>query len=271
MSAKTRIVIPARLASTRLPEKLLRRVNGKSILQHTFESASRSTIADGVVVAVDDQRLADEVDSFGGKWIMTSPTCASGTDRIAEVAAAMPETDIFVNVQGDEPEIDPVVIDLVATALIHSNDADISTVGTPIRDPKILEDPSCVKIVMAMEPTALAAGHTTPFQSKSGQGRAVYFSRAAVPHCRDGVNAKILTAEPPIYWHHVGLYAYRRDFLAWFAAQPPSSLEETERLEQLRAIEAGKKIIVSRVEKAAPGIDTEADLAAFIHRLKSAT
>lgn len=264
MPTKTQIVIPARLASTRLPEKLLRQVHGKSILQYTFEAASQSAVADGVVIAVDDQRLADEVDAFGGKWIMTRVDCASGTDRIAEVAAAMPEVDVFVNVQGDEPEIDPAAIDLVAKALIDASDADMSTVGTPIRDHRTLNDSSCVKIVMAAEPTTLAA-----VQSRGEQGRAIYFSRAAVPHCRDGVHEKVLAAEPPIYWHHIGLYAYRREFLSWFAQQPPSSLEQTERLEQLRAIEAGKKIIVSRVEQAAPGIDTEADLAAFIQRIES--
>ena len=208
---------------------------------------------------MDDQRLADEVDAFGGNWILTSKDCASGTDRIAEVAAAMPDVDVFVNVQGDEPEIQPSVIDLVAKALILS-DAEMSTVGTPIRDQWILNDPSCVKIVMATE---------TGTESGAGQGRAVYFSRAAVPYRRDGVDATILAAEPPIYWHHIGLYAYRTGFLDWFASQRPSLLEQTERLEQLRAIEAGKKIVVARVESAAPGIDTEADLVAFTQRWES--
>lgn len=269
MSTRIQIVIPARLASTRLPEKLLRDAGGKSILQHTFEVASRSTVADDVIVAVDDQRLADEVESFGGRWMMTSRDCASGTDRIAEVAAAMKEVDIFVNVQGDEPEIEPAVIDRVATALIDASYADMSTIGTPIRDRKILDDPSCVKIVMANEPTALAAGPERASPIGTEQGRAVYFSRAVVPHSRDGIDESTLASEPPIYWHHIGLYAYRRDFLSWFASQPPSRLEKTERLEQLRAIEAGKKIVVARVESATPGIDTEADLAAFIRRLES--
>jgi 3-deoxy-manno-octulosonate cytidylyltransferase (CMP-KDO synthetase) len=266
MPVKSLIVIPARLASTRLPEKLLRKVAGKTILQHTFAAASRCKVTDKVIVAVDDQRLADEVDSFGGDWIMTSKDCASGTDRIAEVAAAMPDVDVFVNVQGDEPEIEPSVIDLVAKVLIES-DAEMSTVGTPIRDQKILNDPSCVKIVMANEP-GTEAREPGP-EDRAGQGRAVYFSRAAVPYHRDGVDATILAAEPPIYWHHIGLYAYRTSFLKWFASQRPSLLEQTERLEQLRAIEAGKKIVVARVEAAAPGIDTEADLVAFTQRWES--
>jgi 3-deoxy-manno-octulosonate cytidylyltransferase (CMP-KDO synthetase) len=252
MNPRCQIVIPARLASTRLPEKLLRRAAGKTILQHTFESASRSTVCDEVVVAVDDQKLADDVERFGGKWMMTSRQCASGTDRIAEVAAAMPEADIFINVQGDEPEIDPDVIDRVATALIKDPDADMSTAGTPIRDLATLADPSCVKIVMA---------------TGAGQGRAVYFSRAAVPHARDGADGPILAAEPPIFWHHIGLYAYRRDFLRWFAGEAESLLEKVERLEQLRAVEGGKRILVTPIASATPGIDTQEDLDAFIRRL----
>jgi 3-deoxy-manno-octulosonate cytidylyltransferase (CMP-KDO synthetase) len=258
MSARILIVIPARLASTRLAEKLLRQAAGKSILQRTFEAACRCSVTQDVVVAVDDQRLADEVDSFGGSWMMTSQACNSGTDRIAEVAAAMPEVDVFVNVQGDEPEIEAAVIDRVANALIKTPQADISTAGTPIREQSILEDPACVKIVMAQ----------TSSVDSAGQGRAIYFSRSAVPHCRDGVDETSLFAEPPLFWLHIGLYAYRREFLTWFAERPPSLLEETERLEQLRAIEAGKEIVVARVESAAPGIDTEADLAAFIGRLQ---
>ncbi len=273
-SAHCQIVIPARLASTRLPEKLLRRAGGKSVLQHTFDAASTSTVASGVIVAVDDQRIADEVDSFGGRWVMTNPNCPSGTDRIAEVAAALPDVDVFVNVQGDEPEISPDAIDLVGQALLDCPDADMSTVGTPIRDRTLLDDPSVVKIVLALDEHA--GGHTNPAKERIDQagektnqkGRAVYFSRSVVPHVRDGITAKVLHAEPPIFWHHLGLYAYRREFLQWFAAQPPSQIEQSERLEQLRAIEGGKTIAVARVESATPGIDTQADLDAFIARLR---
>ncbi len=256
---RCQIVIPARLASTRLPEKLLRKAGGKTVLQHTFEAAARSSVADGVIVAVDSQRIANEVDAFGGQWVMTSPDCASGTDRIAEVARAMPESDVFVNVQGDEPEIDPQVIDAVASLLISDHQADMSTAGTPIRNQQLLTDPSCVKIVMGSDEHEYGAG----------QGRAVYFSRAAVPFARDGIDDSMLDAEPPVFWQHIGLYAYRREFLRWFAAQPPSLLERVERLEQLRAIEAGKKILVTRVESATPGIDTQADLDAFIQRQRA--
>ena len=271
MNNRCMIVIPARLASTRLPEKLLRRAGGKSILQHTWEAASKASIAGAVVVAVDDAKLADEVNSFGGRSVMTSVDCPSGTDRIAEVAAQFPEFDAFINVQGDEPEIDPATVDLVGTVLINDDQADIATIGTPIRSEAQLHDPACVKIVVA------ASGGETG-QSRAGQatacpaapqfaGNAIYFSREAVPHCRGGITSEALAMEPPLFWHHVGLYAYRRDFLEWFSKQPPSPLEQSERLEQLRAIEAGKRIVVARVQSAASGIDTEADFQAFAERI----
>ncbi|EMI21564.1 3-deoxy-D-manno-octulosonate cytidylyltransferase [Rhodopirellula maiorica SM1] len=267
------IVIPARLASTRLSEKLLRVAGGKTILRHTWEAASNARIADAVVVAVDDPKLADEVESFGGRFVMTSVDCPSGTDRIAEVAAQFPDFDAFINVQGDEPEIDPDTVDLVGTILINDASADIATIGTPIRSEALLQDPSCVKIVVA------AAGGEAAGQSRAGQaattpthsqfaGSAIYFSREAVPHCRSGITPETLAMEPPLFWHHLGLYAYRRDFLEWFSNQPPSPLEQSERLEQLRAIEAGKRIVVGRVQSAAPGIDTEADFQAFAERIR---
>lgn len=242
------IVIPARLASTRLPEKLLLSVGGKSILQHTYEAARRSRIAVGVIAAVDDPRLAHEVASFGGQARLTSPDCQSGTDRIAELAAEMPEVDIFVNVQGDEPEIDPAAIDLVAQTLIDHPEADMATVARPIRDADDLNNPNCVKVVIG------------------GNHRAIYFSRAAVPFPREGLTPAVLQREPPVYWHHIGLYAYRRDFLVWFAAQPSAPLEEVEKLEQLRAIDADRTIVVARVESAATGIDTLQDFQAFAER-----
>ncbi|KAA5544391.1 3-deoxy-manno-octulosonate cytidylyltransferase [Roseiconus nitratireducens] len=249
---KTQIVLPARLASTRLPEKLLQKVAGKSVLQHTWEAAGRARCAaDGVIVAVDHPRMAEEVQSFGGRWTMTPADCPSGTDRIAAVADAFPTTEIFVNVQSDEPEIDPEAIDAVADLLIAHPEAQMATAGTPIRDSETLANPNVVKIVLA------------PDAGSAGQGRAVYFSRAPVPFDRDGQLAERLAAEPPVYWHHLGLYAYRRDFLKWFAASPPSTLEQIERLEQLRAIEAGKPIVVTRVARAQSGIDTAEDLRAF--------
>lgn len=246
---RVQIVIPARLASTRLPEKLLLTVGGKSVLQHTYEAASRSQVASGVIVAVDDPRLAHEVDSFGGQVRLTSPACQSGTDRVAEVAAELTDTEIFVNVQGDEPEIDPAAIDRVAQLLIEHPEADMATVARPIRDAETLLNPNCVKVVLGDD------------------ARAIYFSRAAVPYARDGVTPSLLQADPPLYWHHIGLYAYRRDFLLWFAKQQPvASLEAVEKLEQLRAVQAGKQIVVAPVESAAAGIDTLEDFQAFAAR-----
>ena len=243
------IVIPARLASTRLPEKLLLRVNGKSVLQYTYEAACRATKASGITIAVDDERVEREARSFGADVVMTSPACQSGTDRLAEVASKQPNVDVFVNVQGDEPEIDPFAIDLVADALTKQPWADIATVARPIRDRETLENPNCVKAVIGSD------------------GRALYFSRSVVPHPREGLREELLQAEPPLYWHHLGLYAYRREFLSWFASQPVGKLEQTEKLEQLRALEAGKQIVVARIDAAPPGIDTQSDFDAFAKRI----
>jgi 3-deoxy-manno-octulosonate cytidylyltransferase (CMP-KDO synthetase) len=245
---RVQIIIPARLASTRLPEKLLLKVGGKSVLQHTYESASRSKLAGSVIVAVDDPRLAHEVSSFGGQARLTSPSCHSGTDRVAELAAEMSAIDVFVNVQGDEPEIDPAAIDLVAQTLLDHPEADLATLAKPIRDAQTLLNPNCVKVVI---------GDT---------GRAIYFSRAAVPFAREGITPTMLQADPPLFWHHIGLYAYRREFLLWFAAQPPAALEDIEKLEQLRAIQAGRHIVVAAVQSAPAGIDTLDDFNAFSSR-----
>ncbi len=251
------IVIPARLASSRLPEKLLLRAGGMSVLAHTHHSASRARCIDragpggGLVVAVDDQRLQAEVESFGGTAIMTSRDCQSGTDRIAEVARRYGEIDLFINVQGDEPEIDPAAIDVVAELMRTCPDASMATVAKPIRDAAVLANPNCVKVVVG------------------GDRQALYFSRAPIPFIRDGLDQAWLDREPPLFWHHVGLYAYRRDFLRWFVEQPPGELEQAEKLEQLRALAAGHRIIVGRVETSAAGVDTRDDFEAFVARVES--
>ncbi len=277
------IVLPARLGSTRLNEKLLQRVAGKSVLQHTYEAASRAHCAAArPVVAVDHRRLAEEVESFGGRWVMTPQDCPSGTDRIAAAAEQLDQAAIFVNVQSDEPEIDPAAIDSVANALAADPSADIATAAAAIRSAAALANPSIVKVVMAEFRTEGAAsalpnqprqetdrGGKAEQGGRAGQGRAVYFSRACVPHDRDGSPADRLQQWPPVYWHHLGLYAYRRSFLRWFPSAPPSPLEQIEKLEQLRAIEAGKKIIVAHVPEARSGIDTAADLEAFRARFSS--
>lgn len=247
---RTMIVIPARLASSRLSEKLLLRAGGKSVLQHTYEAASRSRVTSEVIVAADDPRLVAEVDSFGGEARLTSVSCQSGTDRIAEIALMHEDVDVFVNVQGDEPEIEASAIDAVANLLGSRADADIATAACAIDHPAKLEDPACVKVVLGSE------------------DRAIYFSRSVVPHPRDGVGDALLQAQPPVFWQHLGLYAYRRDFLLWFATQPPGRLEQIEKLEQLRAIEAGKTIVVAAVGPSAGGIDTLDDFRAFRDRVE---
>ncbi len=244
---KTMIVIPARLASSRLSEKLLLRAGGKSVLQHTYEAALRASVTDRVIVAADDPRLVAEVDSFGGEARLTSVNCQSGTDRIAEIALQHDDVEVFINVQGDEPEIEADVIDAVGSLLLARGDADIATAACPILSLDKLNDPACVKVVMG------------------SQQRAIYFSRAAVPHARDGVS---LSDTANLYWQHIGLYAYRREFLLWFATQPPGRLEQVEKLEQLRALEAGKTIVVAAVGPAARGIDTLEDLRAFRDRIE---
>lgn len=244
------IVIPARLASSRLSEKLLRRVAGKSILQYTYEAAARSRRAASIVVAVDNERLAEEVNRFGGKAIMTSVDCASGTDRIAEVAQTDDAAEVFVNVQGDEPEINPQEIDHVIDLLAGHPHAAAATLATPIRDAAKLKDPNCVKVTLESEADAT-------------HGYALYFSRSVIPFPRDADYKRLVLGDPPMCWQHIGLYAYRRDALDWFSHQPSGNLEQVERLEQLRLLESGKRIVVGHTDSPSIGIDTEEDLRAF--------
>jgi 3-deoxy-manno-octulosonate cytidylyltransferase (CMP-KDO synthetase) len=243
----SRIVIPARLASTRLPEKLLLRETGKTVLQHTFESASAATRPSGIIVAVDSPRLAREVEGFGGLAVLTDPDLPSGTDRVAEVARQFPEIDVFINVQGDEPEIAGAAIDLVADLLERHPRADVATLAAPIRDRHRLEDPSCVKVVC------------------DHQQRALYFSRSPIPHARSWED-QLLNCDPPTFLQHIGIYGYRREFLLKLAELPPSPLEQLEKLEQLRFLQAGCEIVVGQVSAPTQGIDTWNDYRAFVRR-----
>lgn len=244
---KSVIVIPARLASTRLPRKLLLRETGKSLIRHTYEAACLARLPSGVCVATDHEEIAAEVRLFGGMAEMTSPDCPSGTDRVAEVARRMTDVDIIVNVQGDEPELSGEAIDGAVRLLLERPEVMMSTLATPIRNREKLLDPACVKVVF------------------DERGRALYFSRAAVPHARDW-HDELLSADPPQFHQHIGLYAYRREFLLRLAKLPPSRLELVEKLEQLRVLEAGHAIAVEVVPHAAAGIDTPHDYAAFVER-----
>lgn len=246
------IVIPARLQSTRLPRKLLLRETGKSVLQHTYESACKARRPQAVWVAADAVEIADEVRAFGGKVQLTDPNAASGTDRVAELASRLPDADIVVNVQGDEPEISGDAIDLAVELLERNPSVPMSTLATPIRTRAQLEDPACVKVVC------------------DSAGKAMYFSRSPIPFAREWDDQR-LHCEPPVYLQHIGLYAYRRDFLLRFAQMPPDRLEQIERLEQLRVLAAGVPILVGTILEPAIGVDTPADYRAFVDRYRRRT
>ncbi len=253
------IVIPARLASTRLPRKLLLAETGKPLLQHTYEAACRAKRPRGVCVAADCEEIAAAVRGFGGEVLLTDPACASGTDRIAEVAPHLGAVEIVVNVQGDEPELSGEAIDLVVQLLEENPTAAMATLATPIRTREKLHDPACVKVVLGAGLSEVMNG------AHPRAARALYFSRAAIPHAREW-REELLSAEPPQFFQHVGLYAYRRDFLLQLAKLPRTPLEKLENLEQLRVLENGYEILVGIVEEPTIGIDMPADYAEFVAR-----
>ena len=239
---KTAIVIPARYASSRLPAKALLRATGKYLIQHVYERACESK-ADTVIVATDDARIFQAVESFGGKVAMTRQDHPSGTDRVAEVAAKL-DADIIVNVQGDEPMIEPGALDMLARLLDQDRGAKMATLATPIATLELLRDANCVKVVC------------------DKQGRALYFSRSPIPFVRDG--EPNFSKQPWRFLQHLGLYAYRRRFLLKLAKLPPEPLEETEKLEQLRVLALGYRIQVGVVPAAHRGVDTPADYQRFV-------
>lgn len=237
------VVIPARLASTRFPEKILASETGKPLVQHVVEQAAKAKRISQVIVAVDDQRIVEALRPFGTRCVMTAPTHQSGTDRIAEVARGLAaDVGIIVNVQGDEPEIEPDTIDGLVARLETGTD-DIATAATEFPAGAEAADPNLVKVAIDQA------------------GRAMYFSRAPIPFRRDAT-ASVNTA----YHLHLGIYAYRRDFLLRFASWPPTPCEITEKLEQLRALEHGCSIFVLRVRRATHGIDTPQQYAEFVRK-----
>ena len=243
------IVIPARLASTRLPQKLLMAETGKPLIQHTYEAAAKALRPAGVLVAADCEEIAAAVRTFGGRVELTSPSCASGTDRVAEIARNLPDVDILVNVQGDEPEISGRAIDLAVELLERDPSAVMSTLATPIRLKDKLYDPACVKVIFDQHQ------------------RAIYFSRAPIPFARNWDDS-LLTADPPHFYQHIGLYAYRRDFLLRLADLPRAPIERIENLEQLRVLHAGHTILVGVIDEPTIGIDTPEDYWAFVSRVR---
>ncbi len=235
------VIIPARFASTRFPAKIVASETGKPLVQHVVEQVRQCRRVRDIIVAVDDQRIADALEPFGTRCIMTNPRHPSGTDRIAEVARSLSD-EIVVNVQGDEPEIEPEIIDNLIARLETSKD-DMATAATPFPAGADPADPNLVKVITTLD------------------GRAIYFSRSLIPYRRDPADA-----HRPTYYLHLGIYAYRREFLLQYAGWAPTPCELSEKLEQLRALEHGRSIFVLKVSRATHGIDTPQQYAEFVKR-----
>jgi len=231
-------IIPARYASVRFPGKVVAVLAGRPLVFHTYERACKASLVDEVIIATDSGEVEAQLKALGARVVMTRADHASGTDRIAEVAESL-DADIVVNVQGDEPLIDPTTVDATIQALIDSDDVQMATARHSISDPAAIADPNVVKVVC------------------DAQGCALYFSRSAIPYDRGDDDAP---EQADSYWQHVGIYAYRRDFLMAFARLTPTPLEKTERLEQLRALENGHRIAVVDTEYTSIGVDTPEDL-----------
>ncbi|MBF0126415.1 MAG: 3-deoxy-manno-octulosonate cytidylyltransferase [Magnetococcales bacterium] len=239
MARRFAVVIPARYASTRLPGKPLLNLAGKPMIRWVYEAASRSG-ASTVLVATDDLRIRDAVTGFGGEAVMTSPDHLSGTDRVAQAALELDE-EVIVNVQGDEPLLEPALIRQVAAPLLEDPALTMSTLAQPLLDPAEWHNPNVVKIVC------------------DRRGRALYFSRAPIPWDRD--RSSLEAPLHPLALHHIGLYGFRADFLQTFSALQPTPLESLERLEQLRALEHGFDIRVIVTQRmVARGVDVPEDL-----------
>lgn len=238
-------VIPARLASTRLPRKVLLNQTGKPLIQHVWEGAKASAGIDKLVVATDAEEVVAAVRAFGGDAVMTSADCASGTDRVAEAARAFTGYDLVINVQGDEPEMAKEPLQALIAGMKSKPTAEMGTVAVPWPEGVPLTEPGFVKVVT------------------DAQGYALYFSRSPIPYYRN------TPAGGARYWKHVGLYAYEAGFLRAFAAMPPTPLEQAEGLEQLRALENGHRVAVFPTRYSGYEVNTPEDYAAFVGRHRS--
>ena len=236
------ILIPARFASTRLPGKPLLCETGKPLIQHVYEAVQNTPCADRVVVATDDERILETVEAFGGAGVLTRTTHETGSDRLAEACEllGLADDDIVVNVQGDEPDIPPGLVDCLVD-ILTSADTPMATLATPLSADEAL-DPNKVKVIL------------------DEAGLAIYFSRQRIPYDRDDVGTNYLL--------HLGIYAYRAGFLRKFSRLAPTALEKIEKLEQLRALEHGHRIAVAVVDYDGVGIDTPEDYAQFVARMK---
>lgn len=229
-------VIPARYASSRFPGKALVSIGGKTMLQHVWERASESRYLTSLIIATDDERIRDAARGFGARVMMTSADHASGTDRVAEVASVN-ESQWVVNVQGDEPTLDPTAIDAAIIGMMDQEEPHLAFMGTlktRITRPEVVQDPNVVKVVT------------------DSHGNAIYFSRSPIPYVRQA-------GESATHYKHIGLYIYQRDFLLAYSALPVGPLEQAERLEQLRALENGFRIRVVETEYDSLGVDTPED------------
>jgi 3-deoxy-manno-octulosonate cytidylyltransferase (CMP-KDO synthetase) len=236
------VIIPARYGSTRFPAKILAAETGKPLVQHVVDQVKKCKSIREIIVAADDERIAAALKPFGTRCVMTDPNHASGTDRIAEVAAKLKD-DIIVNVQGDEPEIEPGIVDQLIEQL-RSAEANMATAATPFPDGADVNDPNLVKVVT------------------DKRGWALYFSRAAIPFRRDD------NGPPTPYYLHLGIYAYARPFLLRLANWMETPAEMSEKLEQLRVLQHGEKILVTIVDRATHGIDTPEQYREFVRRYK---
>lgn len=236
-------IIPARYASSRFPGKPLAQILGKTMIQRVYEQTCQASLVDRVIVATDDERIADAVNAFGGEVCMTSPSHETGTDRLAEVAAGL-TSDLIVNVQGDEPLIDPAMIDQAIAPLCEDATIDMGTLMVPIQLVEEYRNPNVVKVVT------------------DRRGNALYFSRSSLPCYRDLCGQEAANFAAITAFKHVGLYVYRRSFLLDYPQLETTPLEQAEKLEQLRALEHGYRIRVVETSLQSQGVDTPEDLAA---------
>ena len=255
-------VIPARYSSTRLAGKVLAKDTGKFLIQHTYERACLAKLPDKVIIAADEEKILAAAKTFGAECVLTSVDHQSGTDRIAEAVADI-EADIVVNIQGDEPEMDPGNIDKVAKLLVDNPDFPMATLAAPFKSAEDIANPNIVKVIVADKDQL----RTQNSKLKTDCGRAIYFSRSVIPYNRE----KNGIGDINQYLRHLGIYAYRKDFLLKITSLPQSPLEKIEKLEQLRAIENGYGILVGKVEHTCDGIDTPEQYAEFVKRYKENT
>lgn len=236
---KTLCVIPSRLHSTRLPQKPLLLIQGKPMIQRVYENACRSEWLDEIIVATDDQQIADIITRIGGKVMMTDPEIQTGSERVAAVAKHYPQMDVVINHQGDEPFIKPRMLKQLVEPYLAGETPEMTTLAFPLNKENKLHDPGSVKVITDLK------------------NHALYFSRSPIPYFRHSF-------EPPVY-HHMGLYAFRHDFLMLYETLPQTPLEKTESLEQLRVLEHGYKIRVCLTEDSTLEINTPEEYEAAQH------